>query len=89
MAVDLTELEASKITTRLTNEKDLWWVVIGLDQTQAKPRAVVQTEGGTSLSDMVSHLSDDLLQYGAFKVLGVDQKGAVTSTRTKIVCFQW
>ena len=57
---------------RLAEDKDLWWVVVGIDGTG---KAVVTAEGGTTLDDMKkNHLSDDLLLFGCLKVLGVDTK---------------
>jgi hypothetical protein len=65
-----------------SDDKDpLWWALIGLDYSTAKPRAVVHAEGGSSLADMQTHLSDDSLMFGCFKVNGVDTRGAIVSTR--------
>lgn len=85
---DVSALEESKIFKRLADDKDLWWCVVSLDHSSGKAKPVVSAEGGTTIADMMTHLSDEQLQFGCFKVLGVDTKGAIVSTRTKFVCFQ-
>jgi hypothetical protein len=85
---DTSALEESKIFKRLADEKDLWWAVVSLDHSSGKPKPTVSAQGGTTIEDMMTHLSDEQLQFGCFKVLGVDTKGAIVSTRTKFVCFQ-
>lgn len=64
-------LEDAGLFKRLSEDKELWWVIVGVD---GSGKAVVAAEGGTSLDDMKANLSDDLLQFGCFKVLGVDTK---------------
>ena len=84
--MDVSALEAATLYERLNKDPTLWWCVVGVDfPAGAKPTAFIQYEGGTTLDDLVSRLSDDAIQYGCFKVLGVDTKGAITSTRTKFV----
>jgi hypothetical protein len=86
-AMDVSALEAATLYERLNKDANLWWCIVGADFPPGgvKPVAYLQYEGGTSLDDLVSRLSDDGIQYGCFKVLGVDTKGAITSTRTKFV----
>ena len=62
------------------------WVVVNVDASEsgAKPKAVVGATGDTHLAGLKAQLRDDAMQFGCFKVLGVDQKGAVTSTRLKV-----
>jgi hypothetical protein len=62
------------------------WVVVNVDASEsgAKPKAVVGATGDTNLAGLKAQLRDDAMQFGCFKVLGVDQKGAVTSTRLKV-----
>lgn len=55
-------------------------MLLDVDQSKSTPRVTVGAEGGTDLKEMMTHLKDDSIQYGAFKVLGVDTRGAVTST---------
>ena len=85
--MDCSALEAATLYERLNKDPALWWCIVGVDFPAggAKPTAFIQYEGGSTLDDLVSHLSDDAIQYGCFKVLGVDTKGAITSTRTKFV----
>lgn len=84
--MDCSALEAADLYGRLNKDAALWWVVCGVDfPAGGKPAAFIQYEGGSTMADMVSRLSDDGIQYGCFKVLGVDTKGAITSTRTKFV----
>ena len=67
----ISELENAGLMKRLAEDPQLWWVVVGID---GAGKAVVTSEGGTTLDDMKDNLSDDLLLYGCFKVLGVDTK---------------
>lgn len=83
--MDCTALDAAKLYERLNKDASLWWVICGADFGGSRPVSYIQYEGGTTMDDMVSKLSDDLIQYGCFKVLGVDNKGAITSTRMKFV----
>jgi hypothetical protein len=84
--MDCGALESAQLYERLNKDPQLWWVLCGVDFPQGgKPTAFIQCEGGTTMADMISRLSDDAIQYGCFKVLGVDNKGAITSTRTKFV----
>ena len=83
--MDCSALEAANLYERLNKDGSLWWVICGADFGSSKPVAHINYEGGTTMDDMVSKLSDDLIQYGCFKVLGVDNKGAITSTRMKFV----
>jgi len=83
--MDCSALDAAHLYERLNKDGSLWWVICGADFAGSRPVAHIQYEGGTTMDDMVSKLSDDLIQYGCFKVLGVDNKGAITSTRMKFV----
>jgi hypothetical protein len=91
---DISSLESEKVFDRLcTASGDLSWVTIAVDTSVpagGKPKAVVVAEGDGGLDQLKAlGLSDDHVQYGAVKVLGIDNKGAVTSTRLKIIFFQW
>ena len=57
---------------------------VDASESGAKPKAVVGATGDTNLAGLKAQLRDDAMQFGCFKVLGVDQKGAVTSTRLKV-----
>jgi hypothetical protein len=59
-------------------------VNVDASESGAKPKAVVGATGDTNLAGLKAQLRDDAMQFGCFKVLGVDQKGAVTSTRLKV-----
>ena len=83
--MDCTSLESATLYERLNKDANLWWVICGVDFAGSKPSAFIQFEGGTKLDDLKGRLSDDHIQYGCFKVLGVDNKGAITSTRMKFV----
>ena len=83
--MDCSALASAELYERLNKDPALWWVICGVEFGAGKPKAFVQLEGGSNLEDLKSHLSDDAIQYGCFKVLGVDTKGAITSTRTKFV----
>ena len=88
--VDVSALEASGLAEKLNKDDSLWWVVVNVDASEAgvKPKAVVGATGDTNLAGLKAQLRDDAMQFGCFKVLGVDTKGAVTSTRLKLVTFQ-
>lgn len=66
-------------------------MLFGIDGTgnNGKPKVVVQAEGSTNVQGAMAYLSDDQLQFGCMKVVGVDTKGAVVSSRVKIIFFQW
>jgi hypothetical protein len=88
--VDCTALNDSGIAELLNKDPNLWWVIVNVDASgSGKPRAVVGATGDTNLEGLKTCLQDDAMQFGAFKVLGVDVKGAVTSTRLKLITFQW
>lgn len=88
--VDCQELNDSGIAERLNKDPNLWWCVINVDASgSGKPKAIIGAFGDTNLEGLKSCLDDSAMQFGAFKVLGVDVKGAVTSTRLKLVTFQW
>lgn len=87
--VDISNLEAAKIQERLLKDDDVWWALINLDLSSSKPKAIVAATGNGGVEQLKQNMADDLVQYGAVKVLGVDVKGAVTSTRLKIIFFQW
>jgi hypothetical protein len=88
--VDCQELMDSGIAERLNKDPNLWWCVVNVDASgSGKPKAIIGAYGDTNLEGLKSCLQDDAMQFGAFKVLGVDVKGAVTSTRLKLVTFQW
>lgn len=67
----ISELESAGLMKKLAEDPLLWWAIVGID---GAGKAVVTSEGGTTLDDMKDHLSDDLLLFGCFKVLGVDTK---------------
>ena len=88
--VDVSALEAAGLAEKLNKDDNLWWVVVNVDASEAgaKPKAVVGATGNTNLAGLKAQLREDAMQFGCFKVLGVDTKGAVTSTRLKLVTFQ-
>lgn len=88
---DLSALEGAKIMERLGKDDDLWWAILLLvpGAGNAKPAVRLMAEGGTNLADMTRHLADDQIQFILFKVLGVDTRGSVVSTRQKFVFGQW
>jgi hypothetical protein len=68
---------------------DIWWAVLGVDSTSKPPRVFVHAEGDTPLADVGRFLYDEEVQHILFKVLGVDERGAVTSTRCKLLMASW
>lgn len=63
--------------------------MLDVDASTSKPRVYVHAEGDTPLADAGRFLYDDHVQYVLFKVLGVDERGAVTSTRCKLLMASW
>jgi len=89
---DTSALEEQKVFERLCSDKnELWWVTIGVDLSVSgsKPKAIVSASGDTGVEALKQYLYPEQILYGAIKVLGVDTKGAVTSTRQKTIFFQW
>ncbi len=86
---DTSALEAAKVFERLCNDDDFWWCTIALELGSAKPKAFLAASGNTGLKNLKEYLYDDCVLYGGIKVKAVDNKGAVTSTRQKIIFFQW
>lgn len=89
---DTSSLEEQKVFERLCSDKsELWWVTVGVDSSVqgSNPKAQVSASGDTGVEGLKDYLYPDQILYGAIKVLGVDTKGAVTSTRQKTIFFQW
>lgn len=86
---DVQDLVDRKVADRVGRDGDIWWAVVGVDSSASKPRLFLHAEGDTSLASVFDYLYDDQIQYVLFKVLGLDNRGAVTSTRCKLVLAQW
>ena len=50
---------------------------------------VVCDSGDGGMVDVLGRLRDDQVQFGGFRVTGVDNKGTVKSTRGKFIFFTW
>jgi len=67
----------------LNKSEELNWVVANAGEFDSSATT------GTGLEALKEALVDDAIQFGTFKVLGVDQQASVTSTRVKYCNFQW
>jgi len=84
----LAALKAAKVYERITAaDGELWWALAGLDKVSG--RVVLAAEGDSGVEGLKAFLRSDLVQFFILKVLGVDKKGDVVSTRMKIVVGQW
>ena len=64
------------------------WCVLGFkDKKAAKLKVLFSGEGG--LDALLPNLDDGAVMFGAFRVTGVDERGGVTSRRSKFVSFSW
>ena len=68
--------------------KPINWCVLGFkDKKAAKLKVLFSGEGG--LDALLPNLDDGAVMFGAFRVTGVDERGGVTSRRSKFVSFSW
>ena len=49
----------------------------------------VKATGAGGFNDLVSHLDDGEVAFGAFLVKGIDDRGSTVSERDKFVAFTW
>jgi hypothetical protein len=85
---DTSALAAARLNeTFATDKEPMKWVLVGIEFGGPKPKAFIHAKGDTPISEMQTHFSDDEIMYGLVKVFGVDKRGAVTSTRCKLVLF--
>ena len=63
------------------------WVVFGVNKRFTKLKIQGSGEGGRA--EALAELKDDKVNFGAFRVTGVDERGGVTSRRSKFVFFAW
>jgi hypothetical protein len=90
MACDLSDLPADLVARVSAESAPEWWCLIGVEMAGGKPKARLQATGDLSIAEMEAQLlKDDQVQAGLVRVLGVDQRGPVTSTRSKLVAFVW
>lgn len=67
-----------------------WWCLCGTESAAGgKVKITLQATGNTSIKELLALLKDDQIQYATFRVMGVDERGAVVSRRKKFVHFQW
>jgi len=86
MSADLVLPPAPEWKAVLSAKKPENWVVYQLKKKGRKKRrlALVKTGAG-GLSDALSVLQDDAVQFFGFRVTGIDEKGGATSLRSKFV----
>jgi hypothetical protein len=61
------------------------WIVMNV----TKGMDLEDSAMGTGLEDFISQFKDDQVQYGCFKVLGVDNRETVVASRPKYVQVSW
>lgn len=68
--------------------KPVNWCVLGFkDKKSMKLKVLASGPGG--LVEVLGALEDDQVMFGSFRVTGVDERGGVTSRRSKFVSFTW
>lgn len=88
--MDLTDLVANKVAERISDrDGDTWWAVLAVSVVANKPRVYLHASGDAPLSQVASLLVPNAMQFVLFRVLGVDNRGSVTSTRSKLVVASW
>mmetsp|Transcript_1495 Transcript_1495/g.3519 ORF Transcript_1495/g.3519 Transcript_1495/m.3519 type:complete len:166 (+) Transcript_1495:158-655(+) len=63
------------------------WCLLEFDGASKNMKVAGQGCGG--LEELKSHLSDDAVAFGAFRVIGVDDRSTTTSRRPKFVFITW
>lgn len=87
--MDLTDLATRLVAERVADrDGDIWWAVLAVSPS-AKPRVYLQASGDAPLARVADLLSPSAMQFVLFRVLGVDTRGSVTSTRSKLVVASW
>ena len=54
---------------------------------ETRSKLVVAATGSGGYDELLAKLQDDIVQFGVFKVVGIDRKGGRTSSRDKCVAL--
>ena len=85
MALDFqSDSSIAETWENIRRDGDINWLLVGYDDNDAKQIKLVGSGSG-GFSELKSHLDDNAVLYGVFKVIGVDQD----SRRTKLVFVTW
>jgi len=90
--VPVTNVSPSSVTPdqvwkMLVDEKSqVNWVLVGIN---AQKNLMVVGYGSGGLGELLTHFNDGEVQFGAIRVVGVDQQANVTSRRPKFVTIQY
>jgi len=89
MAVDLSDQSLKQSWDSLT-EKDgkTNWILFTFEN-EKSIRLVASGNGGGGLDELKANLKDDQIHYGAFRVIGVDNRDTTVSRRPKFIWFTW
>eukprot|EP00456_Euglypha_rotunda_P067477 TRINITY_DN5848_c0_g1_i1.p1 TRINITY_DN5848_c0_g1~~TRINITY_DN5848_c0_g1_i1.p1 ORF type:complete len:164 (-),score=24.70 TRINITY_DN5848_c0_g1_i1:76-567(-) len=88
MSLDLTDSglgEAWKSLTAKDGKEN--WCIFQLDEKGKKLEVVGTGTGG--IKELAEKLSESSIQFGAFRVVGVDERENLTSRRNKFIWFTW
>jgi hypothetical protein len=89
MAVDLTDSSLKQAWDSLT-EKDgkTNWILFSFENDKST-KLIASGNGSGGLDELKSSLQDDQIHYGAFRVIGVDNRDTTVSRRPKYIWFTW
>ena len=74
---------------RLTSDSStISWICCGYNAENGN-KLELREEGDGGMPEFISKLAPDQIIWGAFKVVGVDDRGNTVSRRPKFICVKW